>query len=202
MSPITHTSSATSRQLRFLKSLAEQTGTSFTYPATRAHASREIERLLALQQSGHRDLRSSDDIESESTQTDPAEPELVYATGVQPGEVVGFGSAASWRKTTPAQAVPLVAAPHVGQRTELKRYSVSGGERVLYGQRINGSVRITDRPVSGMGRSYVVERELEHDGYEALQAIVADYTQQARALDAIPMASSVVRRDIQHAAAA
>ena len=47
-----------------------------------------------------------------------------------------------------------------GQRTELARYDVNGGERVLYGQRINGCVRITDRPAAGPGRSYLVEREL------------------------------------------
>jgi hypothetical protein len=34
----------------------------------------------------------------------------------------------------------------VGERVELCRYSISDGERVLYGQRIKGVVRITDRP--------------------------------------------------------
>jgi hypothetical protein len=110
-------------------------------------------------------------------------------------------AAASWRKAAPEQVPPPAAAPQVGQLTELKRYSVSDGERVLYGQRINGSVRITDRPASGGGRAYLVERELEHDGYSALKALVADYTEQARELDAIPMASSIVRRELQRVAA-
>jgi hypothetical protein len=43
-------------------------------------------------------------------------------------------------------------------------------------QRINGSVRLTNRPASGPGRSYLVERELEKDGYSALKALMADYT--------------------------
>ncbi len=187
----------TSRQLRFLRLLAEQTGTSFTPPKTGEEAGCEIERLLALQEAGHVELAvRPGDVEEE-----PVGSELVYATGVQPGEVVGFGSAASWRKAAPEQAVPPAAEPQVGQLTELGRYSVSDGERVVYGQRINGSVRITDKPASGTGRSYLVERELEQDGYSALNALVADYTSQARELDAIPMASSIVRRELQQAAA-
>ena len=65
--------------------------------------------------------------------------------------------------------------PSVGGRVELARYTVTAAERILYGQRINGCVRITDRPASGTGRSYLVERECEQDGYSALKALVADY---------------------------
>ncbi|HXB64877.1 MAG TPA: hypothetical protein VNV42_08410 [Solirubrobacteraceae bacterium] len=199
MSSATHVKFPTSPQLHFLRSLAEQTGTTFIPPETREHASSEIERLLALKESGYveRAVRSSDvDAEPEPIDTGP-----VYATGVQPGEVVGFGSAASWRKAAPEQAASAAAEPQVGQLTELDRYSVSGGERVLYGQRIKGSVRITDRPAAGAGRAYLVERELEQDGYSALKALVADYTSQARDLDAIPMANSIVCRELQQAAA-
>jgi hypothetical protein len=193
MSPTTHNSPPSPRQLRFLKSLAERTGTSFTYPTTNAHANLEIKRLLALKDSGNAPL---------TTPTQDNDLNQVYATAIQLGEVVGFGSAASWRKETHQQTgIPPVVTARVGERVELKRYRISDGERVLYGQRINGSVRITDRPASGTGRSYLVERELEHDGHSALQALVADYTQQAQALDAIPMASSIVRRDIEQATA-
>jgi hypothetical protein len=197
MSSATRSNGPTSRQLQFARSLAEQTGTSFTPPKTRAQASSEIKRLLALKESGHVELA----IRPSDVEAEPVGSELVYATGVQPGEVVGFGSAASWRKAASEQAVPLAAAPQVGQLTELERYSVSDGERILYGQRINGSVRITDRPASGAGRAYLVERALEKDGYSALIALVADYTSQARELDAIPMASSIVRRELQRIAA-
>jgi hypothetical protein len=197
MSSATRSNGPRPRQLGYLKSLAEQTGTSFTPPKTGGQASREIKRLLALKESGHVELAvMPGDVEAE-----PVGSELGYATGVQPGEVVGFGSNASWRKAAPEQAVPPAAEPQVGQLTELARYSVSDGERVLYGQRINGIVRITDRPASGMGRSYLVERELEQDGYSALKALVADYISQARELDAIPMASSIVRRELQRVAA-
>jgi hypothetical protein len=85
----------------------------------------------------------------------------------------------------------------VGERTELARYSVSAGERVIYGQRINGCVRITDCPSSAGGRSFLIERELERDGLSALKALVIDYAEQARRLDEVPMASSVVRRQLE-----
>jgi len=78
----------------------------------------------------------------------------------------------------------------VGQRTELARYTVPAGERVLYGQRVNGAVRVTDVPARGRSRAYLVERELEQDGYDALQALVADYLDQAALLEDVPMAVS------------
>ncbi|MEO9119057.1 MAG: hypothetical protein ABI355_08170 [Solirubrobacteraceae bacterium] len=36
--------------------------------------------------------------------------------------------------------------PIVGQRTELARYTVAEGERILYGQRINGSSASSTAP--------------------------------------------------------
>jgi hypothetical protein len=78
----------------------------------------------------------------------------------------------------------------VGVRMELARYTVPVGERVLYGQRVDGVVRVTDVPARGGGRAYLVERELERDGYEALQALVADYLDQAALLEDVPMAVS------------
>ena len=81
--------------------------------------------------------------------------------------------------------------PTVGERVELGRYQISTGERVLYGQRLNGVVRITDSPDTG-GRAYLVERGIEEDGYAALQALIADYLDQARELDDVPMATSVL----------
>ena len=82
------------------------------------------------------------------------------------------------------------AASPVGERVELARYTVPVGERILYGQRIDGVVRVTDVPALGQGRAYLVERELERDGYDAVKALVADYLQQARLLEDIPMAVS------------
>jgi len=91
--------------------------------------------------------------------------------------------------------------PSVGERVELARYTVTGGERILFGQRINGVVRVTDRPADRPGRSYLVERGLEQDGYSALKALLADYTDQAQRLDEVPMAMSLVRHTIGQEAA-
>lgn len=91
--------------------------------------------------------------------------------------------------------------PSVGERVELARYTVTAGERILYGQRINGIVRVTDRPAGGRGRSYLIERGLEQDGYSAVKALVADYTRQAGRLDEIPMAMSLFRQTLEQEAA-
>ena len=88
----------------------------------------------------------------------------------------------------------------VGERVELARYTVASGERVLYGQRVDGVVRVSDHPATGRGRCYLIERELEQEGpgaYAALQALVADYLDQARLLDEIPMAGSLVRHYLE-----
>ena len=63
--------------------------------------------------------------------------------------------------------------PIVGQRVELGRYQVPAGERVLFGQRINGIVRVSDKPAGAAGRSFLVERGLERLG--ELDALVADF---------------------------
>jgi hypothetical protein len=80
----------------------------------------------------------------------------------------------------------------VGERVELGRYRVSAGERVIVGQRVNGVVRVTDVPAGGGGRAYLIERELEKDGYAALMALVDDYVAQSQRLNAVPMACSLL----------
>jgi len=102
--------------------------------------------------------------------------------------------------STPTTATDRSRRVSVGERVELGRYRVSSCERVLYGQRIAGVVRVSDHPATDGGRCYLVERELEQDGpgaYAALKALVADYLDQAQLLDRIPMAGSVVRHYIE-----
>jgi len=83
--------------------------------------------------------------------------------------------------------------PIVGQRTELARYTVAEGERILYGQRINGIVRITDRPTDQGRRAYLVERGL--DTKSELDALIADYLHQATKLDSPPLAICPLEAD-------
>jgi len=90
------------------------------------------------------------------------------------------------------------AAARVGARVELGRYTIAAGERVLYGQRVNGSVRVSDHPSAGCGRVVLVERGLEQDGNAALEALINDYVQQATLHDEVPMLASPLDRYLQH----
>ena len=87
-----------------------------------------------------------------------------------------------------ALATPTTTRPQVGKPTELGRYTLPDGTvRLVIGQRIDGSVRLVDVPLATIGRRYVIERELEQDGYTALKALVGDYLQVAAGLGEIPM---------------
>jgi hypothetical protein len=77
-------------------------------------------------------------------------------------------------------------AGQTNEPVELGRYTVSAGERIIHGKRVLGVVRLVDDPASGKGRHYVIERELVT--MAELEAIVADYLQQAATWDAIPAA--------------
>jgi hypothetical protein len=82
--------------------------------------------------------------------------------------------------------VSTATSPRSGERVELGRYRLSSGERVIYGQRLLGVVRLVDHPADGHGRRYVIERELTV--MAELEAIVADYLRQAAIWDQIPAA--------------
>jgi len=179
----------TARQLRYLRGLAGKTGTTFAYPVTRGEASREIDRLRGLKDEPA-PRQQAGDLEAE---------QLSYATAVHESEVSGFGSSATWRAGSRPSVAPVLPRVQIRGSTELARYTVSAGERILCGQRVDGSVRVTDRPSSGGGRSYLVESGMELDGANALDALVADYVAQARELDEIPMATSAVRQLLSQA---
>jgi hypothetical protein len=71
-----------------------------------------------------------------------------------------------------------------GKRVELARYRISAGERVIWGQRIDGVVRVSDVAADGHGRRYLIERGINCQA--ELDAIVADYVEQAIQWDGIP----------------
>ena len=79
------------------------------------------------------------------------------------------------------------------EQVRLASYQLTGGRRILCGQRINGVVRVTDRPAEGSGRSYLVRHIDEDDGFTALHALVIDYTREAGQLDEIPIAAAIAR---------
>jgi hypothetical protein len=68
---------------------------------------------------------------------------------------------------------------------ELARYRISAGERIVVGQRVLGVVRLTDIPADGHGRRYLIERGLT--AMAELEAIVADYLDQADRWHAVPV---------------
>ncbi len=74
---------------------------------------------------------------------------------------------------------------------ELGRYTVAGTERVLCGRRVNNAAIVIDAPLGSEGRVYLVERDVEHDGYSALRSLITDYLATARATGRIPMAKSI-----------
>ena len=72
---------------------------------------------------------------------------------------------------------------------------MAAGDRVLYGQRVDGVVRVTDVPQEAGGRAYLVERGLEEeraDANAALQALIADYLCRASVLDAVQMTENLL----------
>ena len=83
--------SPTAAQLRYLRGLAESTGTTFSPPRTSADASREIARLKALPADGPGDRRR----ERRQVQADLAQrPD--DAVRVRPGETSGDGANCRW----------------------------------------------------------------------------------------------------------
>jgi hypothetical protein len=183
MSSLTSTrGAATPKQLHYIRSLAEQTGTTFTIPGTRREASCEIERLKALK------TTRGVYLESPRLELDPEEQP--YATEQKPGETIGYGSSA---RRSDASCEPVVSpAPRrpEGEPLELARYETSTGEkRALYGIRVDGRPRIIDAAAEGRGRIYTVEEDLcEEGGNLEVQGIVAVYIAEAEQLGRVPMA--------------
>lgn len=132
----------TPRQLRYLKNLAERTGQTFTYPHTSAQASQEIDRLNQARPSSYADLQIEREI------ADAVAVGEQDAARVRDEEISGHGSSATWARNRDRkpransdQSAPKRRTPVVGKRTELARYTVAEGDRIVYGQRIDGVVR-------------------------------------------------------------
>jgi hypothetical protein len=71
----------------------------------------------------------------------------------------------------------------------LGRYSTPAGERTLYARRKQGITYVTDEPASRKthGALYAVEQIPVSDGDAALDALAADYLEQARVTGQVPM---------------
>jgi hypothetical protein len=72
-----------------------------------------------------------------------------------------------------------------GEPRVLGRYESSEGTRQVVGQRINGTVALSDVPAGDEGKVYLIERHVPSRG--ELEGIVADYLNLAAQLERPPM---------------
>jgi hypothetical protein len=72
-------------------------------------------------------------------------------------------------------------------------FTIAAGERVIYGQRVLGEVRLVDVPAAGQGRRYLIERELTV--MAEFEVIVEDYLDQAARWQVIPAAGACYLAD-------
>ena len=93
--PHTAQDKPTPRQQRYLRRLAEQTGTSFSPPATKAQASREITRLEGLQRSPRADRIRDQRAVQADLQTGTGD-----SVRHRRAETRGYGSSARWAHGT------------------------------------------------------------------------------------------------------
>ena len=86
-------SKPTTRQLSYLRSLANRTGQTFTYPKTRQQASTEINRLKHTGPSSRTEVRIERKLIADQIAAGP-----VDAARVREHEVSGHGSTATWKE--------------------------------------------------------------------------------------------------------
>jgi hypothetical protein len=172
----------TSKQLCYLRVLAERTGTTFTPPKTSSDASAEIGRLKRVLEARGR-YEELPDAENDVP---------VYATAPTPEEIVGRGADPGWRVSRPNPD------DSSGERSPrvLSSYEVGEERREIVGVRSAGAPVLIDRPANGKGRRYVVETDVAIDGQRAVDALVAEYIKQAKLLRAIPMTASLLRQEL------
>ena len=72
-----------------------------------------------------------------------------------------------------------------GEQKILASYQCDEGTRQLIAQRVNGTVALSDIPTADHGRVHLVERQL--GSLAELEALVADYLEQARKARRCPM---------------
>ena len=86
-------SKPTTRQLSYLRSLANRTGQTFTYPKTRQQASAEINRLKHTRPSSRTEVRIERKLIADQIAGGP-----IDAARVRENEISGHGSTATWKE--------------------------------------------------------------------------------------------------------
>jgi hypothetical protein len=93
----------TPRQLRYLRSLAEQTGTTFTTPRSFGEAGQQIKELEQRKQTPRRDVQRERRAVSRDMATCRGN-----AAQIRPDELSGYGSSATWTTDAGEEAGPRV----------------------------------------------------------------------------------------------
>jgi hypothetical protein len=83
----------TARQLAYLRQLANRAGQTFTTPRTREHASQEIERLLAVTNTGFTFAELQGEQAAREANHD-------LSISIKPHEIRGYGSNCTWSQRT------------------------------------------------------------------------------------------------------
>ncbi len=179
----------TAAQLRYLRTLAAKTGTTFAAPETRSAASAEIQRLKGLPASHRGDAqRERSDIAAD-LQNGHGD-----ATRYQRDEIRGYGSSAQWAHSAPARQSdgepahenPSPEEPRPakrklpvsqGKRVELARYETPTGARRIIGQRRYDIPHLYDEPTTQI--EPVIELGTPANNTE-LQAMIAAHLKTRR----------------------
>jgi hypothetical protein len=187
----TTSSKPTSRQLTYLKSLANRTGQTFTYPKTSRQASAEINRLKHAKPSSRTERSVERKLIADQIAPAPWTPPAFATTRSTAAAAPPPGCTTESRNPRPSRtqgrpyragaARPSSASGPSWPATPSPKASGSSTAK-----RVDGIVRVTDRPASQGGRAYLVERGLETQS--ELDALIADYLQQATKLATPPLA--------------
>jgi hypothetical protein len=119
----------------------------------------------------------------------------IYSMAPVADEIEGRGANARWRTSPPSGR--RCAALTASRAAVLAAYEVGGERREVVGEREGGEPRLVDRPASGAGSRYLIEREIAGDGLAAVEALVSDYVEQAAELGRIPMTASVLSQQLE-----
>ena len=130
----------TAKQERYLRTLAEKRGVSFVPPRTRTEASRAIRELLRRSRTAARTKRAT----GAPSRTRWRTPATTRASARASSRATGLRHLGE-------------AVMSAGTGVELARYTITAGERVVWGQRIDGIRRLSD-VAAGRARAPLPDR--------------------------------------------
>ena len=182
----------TSRQLAYLKNLANRTGQTFTYPQTSRQASAEINRLKHAQPSSRTERYVERKLIADQIATGPLD-----AARVREDEISGRGSSATWMHNREQEPPPMEdPGPAAARRRRAPVVGQADRARPLHRhRRRTDPLRPADRRDRSRHRPPRRPRVAAPTWSSAsskprseLDALIADYLQQATKLDSPPLA--------------